>query len=276
MVRQELEAHAMSGQTTISGVPVTIVAASAQAVSIVLHELTINALKYGALSFPNGRVKVTFGVDQRNGNLILDWEESGGPVVTKPTRHGFGTLIIERTVKDQLSGEVDYYWHPAGLRLRMVLPQDYFILSGVVSNTPPILKPANDEPKRHVSGARVLLVEDEALTAIAMAQAVEAAGYQVLGPVGRVQDAIDLARTTRPDAAVLDVNLLGQPSFPIARILDSMGVPFLFCTGYNSLNDVDACLRQAPVLTKPVNPADLIGAVTTLLAAGTRSGAGMG
>ena len=127
-----------------------------------------------------------------------------------------------------------------------------------------------------MSGARVLLVEDEALTAIAMAQAVEAAGCQVLGPVGRVQDAIDLVRTTRPDAAVLDVNLLGQPSFPIARILDSMGVPFLFCTGYNSLNDIDAYLRQAPVLTKPVNPADLVGAVNTLLAAGTRSGAGMG
>jgi CheY-like chemotaxis protein len=94
--------------------------------------------------------------------------------------------------------------------------------------------------------------------------------------VGRVQDAIDLAQMTRPDAAVLDVNLLGQPSFPIARILDSMGVPFLFCTGYNSLNDVDACLRQAPVLTKPVSPADLIGAVTTLLAAGPRSEAGTG
>jgi two-component sensor histidine kinase/CheY-like chemotaxis protein len=276
MVRQELEAHAMPGQTTISGVPVTIVAASAQAVSIVLHELTINALKYGALSVPGGQVKVTFGVDRRNGSLVLDWEESGGPAVTKPTRRGFGTLIIERTVQDQLSGAVDYYWHPAGLRLRMVLPQDYFMISGIASGTPPIPKPANDEPKWSMSGARVLLVEDEALTAIAMAQAVKAAGYQVLGPVGRVQDAIDLAQTTRPDAAVLDVNLLGQTSFPIARILDSMGVPFLFCTGYNSLNDVDACLRQAPVLTKPVNPADLIGAVTTLLAAGTRPGAGTG
>ena len=272
MVRQELDAHATPGQTTILGIPVTIVAASAQAVSIVLHELTINALKYGALSLPRGQVKVTFGVDQRNSRLVLDWEESGGPAVTKPTRCGFGTLIIERTVKDQLSGEVDYYWDPGGLRFRMVLPQDYFMISGVVSSTPPILKPANDEPKRHMSGARVLLVEDEALTAIAMAQAVEAAGYQVLGPVGRVQDAIDLARTTHPDAAVLDVNLLGQTSFPIARVLNSMGVPFVFCTGYSSLNDVEVSLRQAPVLTKPVSPADLIGAVAKLLAAGTRSG----
>ena len=90
--------------------------------------------------------------------------------MTKPTRRGFGAIIIERTVQDQLSGEVDYYWHPAGLRVRMVLPQDYFMISGIVSDAPPILKPANDEPKRHMSRARVLLVEDEALTAIAMAQ----------------------------------------------------------------------------------------------------------
>jgi CheY-like chemotaxis protein len=80
----------------------------------------------------------------------------------------------------------------------------------------------------------------------------------------------------RPDAAVLDVNLLGQPSFPIARTLNTMGVPFLFCTGYNTLNDVDECLRQAPVLTKPVSPADLTDAIATLLAAGTRLGAGTG
>ena len=50
-----------------------------------------------------------------------------------------------------------------------------------------------------------------------------------------------------------------------------MGVPFLFCTGYNSLNDADAALRNAPVLIKPVVPADLIDAIATLLAAGTRS-----
>ena len=55
-----------------------------------------------------------------------------------------------------------------------------------------------------------------------------------------------------------------------------MGVPFLFCTGYNSLNDVDACLSLAPVLTKPVSPADLIGAIATLLATGARPGAEMG
>jgi DNA-binding response OmpR family regulator len=117
-----------------------------------------------------------------------------------------------------------------------------------------------------VPGARVLLVEDEALTALAMTQAVEDAGYKVLGPVGRVQDGIDMVRQSRPDVAVLDVNLLGQPSYPIARSLNAMGVPFLFCTGYNILNDAEASLREAPVLKKPVHPADLVEAIAALLA----------
>ena len=266
LARQELEAHALPGRFSISGVPVTIVASSAQALSSVLHELTINAVKHGALSVSTGRVTVSIAVNQRSGGLIVDWNETGGPAVTPPTRRGFGSVIIERTVRDQLAGEVDFDWHPGGLRFRMALPADYFMISGIIAAAPTIPKPANDETIRHLPGARVLLVEDEALTAIAMAQAVEAAGYSVLGPVGRVQDGIDIARNTRPDAAVLDVNLLGQPSFPIARALNAMGVPFLFCTGYNALNDADAALRNAPVLIKPVDPGQLVEAIASLLA----------
>ena len=276
LVRQELEAHALPGHFKISGTPVTIVAPSAQAVSIVLHELTINAVKHGALSVSSGRVAVSIAVNQRSGGLIVDWNETGGPAVTPPARRGFGSVIIERTVRDQLTGEIDFDWHPGGLRFRMVLPADYFMISGIIAAAPTIPKPANDETIRHLPGARVLLVEDEALTAIAMAQAVEAAGYRVLGPVGRVQDGIDIARNTRPDAAVLDVNLLGQPSFPIARALNAMGVPFLFCTGYNALNDADAALRDAPVLTKPVHPGELVDAIASLLASRSGPGAGRG
>ncbi|HYI70592.1 MAG TPA: HWE histidine kinase domain-containing protein [Skermanella sp.] len=275
LARQELEAHALPGQFRILGAPVTIVAPCAQAVSIVLHELTINAVKHGALSVSTGRVTVSIAVNQRSGGLIVDWNETGGPAVTPPTRRGFGSVIIERTVRDQLAGEIDFDWHPGGLRFRMALPADYFMISGIIA-APAIPKPANDETIRRLPGARVLLVEDEALTAIAMAQAVEEAGYRVLGPVGRVQDGIDIARNTRPDAAVLDVNLLGQPSFPIARALNAMGVPFLFCTGYNALNDADAALRNAPVLTKPVDPGELVDAIAALLASRSSPEAGRG
>ena len=93
----------------------------------------------------------------------------------------------------------------------------------------------------------MLVVEDEALTALALQSLLERAGYVVLGPVGRVEDALDLLRSGPPDAAVLDVNLFGATVDPVAHALEAMGVPFLFCTGYGNLNGASERLRRAPV-----------------------------
>jgi DNA-binding NarL/FixJ family response regulator len=120
----------------------------------------------------------------------------------------------------------------------------------------------------------VLVVEDEALTAAGLKQVLEESGYRVLGPVARVQEAIDLVQATPPDAAVLDVNLFGQPSFPVAEILASSGIPFLFCTGYGNPQVIRPELRKAPVLTKPVAPDRLVGAVASLLASAAASDPG--
>ena len=77
------------------------------------------------------------------------------------------------------------------------------------------------------------------------------AGYEVLGPAARVQDALDLVRSARPDAAVLDVNLFGQPVWPVAELLDAMGVPFLFCTGYARPEGPEPRLLDAPIMADP-------------------------
>lgn len=273
MVRQELEAHTAAERVSISGLSVAIVANAVQAVCIVLHELATNAAKYGALSTPEGQLAVSWSVDAAAGTLILEWTESGGPPVTPPQRSGFGTLVTERTVRDQLSGELVNTWDRAGLRCRIVLPHDCFLTSGVQASAPTATrKPVNDASKPHPRpGTCVLVVEDEAMTAAAMKEVLQEAGYQVLGPVGRVQDAIDLARTTRPDGAVLDVNLFGQVSFPVAAALNAMGIPFLFYTGYDCPKREEEYLKQALVLMKPVSPDQLKDGVATLLAAGTRT-----
>lgn len=274
MVQAELEALAGDRRTSLSGTPVSIVAEAAQALSIVLHELATNAAKHGALSVPEGRVAVSWSVEARNGKLVIDWREEGGPPVTPPTRSSFGTFVTDRTIKGQLRGDLSRDWRRAGLCLRMALPPDCFQTSGVRTPAVPVAsRPANDPSRRAVRNAAVLVVEDEALTATAMAQELEAAGYRVLGPVGRLQEAIELARTSRPDAAVLDVNLFGQPSYPVASVLDGMGVPFLFCTGYESVNGPDERFRKVPVLTKPVSAARLKECVASLLTADVDSGA---
>ena len=74
-----------------------------------LHELITNAVKYGALSVPAGRVDLRWSVtpDEGGDRLVLDWLESGGPAVAKPTRRGFGSLLLERVLSPELNGEVD-------------------------------------------------------------------------------------------------------------------------------------------------------------------------
>lgn len=274
LAQDELGAFAQAGRFAVSGPPVAIAPEAAQSISMVLHELVTNAAKYGALSVPDGQVAVSWREEPATGRMVLRWTESGGPPVTPPTRHGFGSTLLEQTVLGQLRGDLDMDWHPAGLRCRMALPRDCFVVSGVRPAPEQPAGAANDH-KPVIPGARVMVVEDEALTALGLEQVLRTAGYDVLGPVGRVQEAIDLARQSPPDAAVLDVNLFGQPSFPVAEALDAMGVPFLFCTGYGSLDTTDERLRKAPILSKPVPPDRLVGAVGALLAAGTRPATGV-
>jgi two-component sensor histidine kinase len=85
-----------------------------QALGLALHELATNAMKYGAWSAPNGQV--TFAWEfQKDGTLRLSWVERGGPVVSPPTRRGFGHVVIENLVSQSLGGEVSMDFDPSGL-----------------------------------------------------------------------------------------------------------------------------------------------------------------
>jgi FixJ family two-component response regulator len=115
-------------------------------------------------------------------------------------------------------------------------------------------------------GRTILLVEDEYMIAVDMADLLQNAGARVLGPVASADDAIDLIddHLHDLDAAVLDVNLgPGKTAYPIADRLAEVGVPYVFATG-----DVQV-LRSAtgPVLEKPVLEADLLKAVLRLMPA---------
>jgi len=91
----------------------------------VLHELATNAAKYGALSVPGGRVTVNWRVDRGEERLCLRWAEKGGPVLADtPTRRGFGSRVIEATVRGQLGGSVARSWDTTGLVCQIALPLD--------------------------------------------------------------------------------------------------------------------------------------------------------
>ena len=93
---------------------------AAQAIAITLHELATNAAKYGALSTPNGQVRLEWS-HAADGRLRLRWMETGGPVAQEPTRTGLGSRIIEQMIGQQ-KGQVRFDWRNDGLVCEINLP----------------------------------------------------------------------------------------------------------------------------------------------------------
>lgn len=116
LVMDELKPYYPGGTSrgNIEGPDLTLKPQSAQLIAMVLHELTTNAVKYGALSVPTGTVRVEWSRTV-NGNLLLRWIETGGPPVGPPTRQGFGFRVLQRALSAQFSGELRFDWRPDGL-----------------------------------------------------------------------------------------------------------------------------------------------------------------
>jgi DNA-binding response OmpR family regulator len=100
------------------------------------------------------------------------------------------------------------------------------------------------------SGARWLIVEDESLVAMLIEETLIELGFETIGPVNRVANAIELVVAERLTGAILDVNLGGEPVYPLADALRSRGVPFVFLTGYGEAG-IHSEFAQYPVLQKP-------------------------
>jgi two-component system CheB/CheR fusion protein len=108
----------------IEGEPVPLAPHQGLGLSLVMHELGTNAAKYGALSPSDGRVRVSWQVEQGDDGrrVRLLWEERGGPRVQPPTNKSFGTRLIERACTHELEGEVELDYAPSGLRCELVFP----------------------------------------------------------------------------------------------------------------------------------------------------------
>lgn len=108
----------------IEGPPVELNPRAALSLTMALNELLTNAAKYGALSSAAGSLSVGWGLRHEGGRMMLDleWQERGGPLVTPPTRRGFGTRLMERCIERDLDGEFDLVFDPAGVRCRMSIP----------------------------------------------------------------------------------------------------------------------------------------------------------
>ncbi len=135
VAERELAPYAAAGGTggavpratvSLDGPPVPLAAAAVQPLAMVLHELATNAAKHGALSRPGGAVEVRWRAGRGTGEdglLHLRWAEAGGPPVAgAPARRGFGTRVVEATVRGQLGGTVERRWERTGLVVEVAVP----------------------------------------------------------------------------------------------------------------------------------------------------------
>jgi PAS domain S-box-containing protein len=107
----------------IEGPRLRLIPRTALTIAMAIHELATNAVKYGALSIPSGCVFITWTVTSGNvPHLELRWQERDGPPVSRPTRRGFGTRLIERSLATDVGGEVQLIYDPAGVVCVMNVP----------------------------------------------------------------------------------------------------------------------------------------------------------
>lgn len=123
----------------------------------------------------------------------------------------------------------------------------------------------NPKNKIDLRGARILVVEDEALIAFELQASLTAAGACVVGPSLTLAEAIDLARGENLAAAVLDIRLGRDAVVPVARELFSRRIPFLFYTGQVDVSYIKGLWPECKIISKPAPRRALIGAVAALL-----------
>lgn len=113
---------------------------------------------------------------------------------------------------------------------------------------------------------RVLVVEDELLIGMLLEDMLNDLGYEVVATVGRLEEALQMAREAAVDVAILDVNLNGQEVYPVADVLAGRNIPFVFASGYGD-NGLPAPYQNRPTLPKPFQQELLQSRLAALLAA---------
>lgn len=235
-----------------------------QGLALVLHELATNSAKYGALSATTGRLTVRWMLDA--GIITLHWLEAGGPPVEPPKSQGFGSKIMNASVRQQIGGEVIWNWRRSGLKCTLLIPASVDADSETIPRDNNLVHLPNSAAKR------VLLVEDEPMIGMMMREFLCECGYAVSGPCHTVDEAI-AACAAKIDVAILDLNLKSRPSYELAELLQARGIPFAFATGYGN-EGIENAFRDIPVLQKPINKELLSACVTKLLETGDMPAAG--
>lgn len=223
LVQDELRPYQGDGgrRVTYAGDGILLAPEAVQPVSMALHELATNAAKHGALSVREGRIRIV--AEALGGSRFrIRWTEEGASLAGPPKRRGVGLEVIG-SVAAQLGGTAEIDWEPDGIRWTLTLERGAAATAEAHEQAIP---DAAMPP-------RVLVVEDDGLIAADLAATLEELGYTPVGPAATLEEAYRLMESgERLEAALLDVNVGGTMSWPLADRLAAAGVPVIFASGY--------------------------------------------
>lgn len=257
LVREQVQLDGFDRRITCEGPPVELDPDAALQLGLVLHELSSNARKYGALSVPDGRVSVRWEMTTDNGRrLLLRWRESGGPRVNPPISRGFGSQLIEKGLAAH-GGQVELTFQPEGARCDIAIPLSDS-RQEARSGDPQVPHESSAAPHRadDIRGKRILVVEDEIIIALDVVDKLAERGCQVVGPAATYEEAQRLIAEDAFDCALLDANLAGRGVDELAAALTQRNTPFAFVTGYGR-EALPLAFRDAPMIAKPFSAQQL-------------------
>ena len=270
LLRAELRPYGdQSASIELDGPPVWVGTTAFSVLALVFHELATNAAKYGALSHPDGKLTVTWALGA-SGDCELTWLERGAPLAAPPTRKGFGSTLISRSIPHDLGGESRLYYEPEGLRAVFRVPARNLATAQDGLRAPEAVETPKDVAGSPAAAAAfgelpILLVEDQMLIAVDAEMMLAEMGFANVVTVGTSSEALGRLRTFRPAAAVLDVNLGLDTSIVVATELRRMGTPFIFATGYGDSSIIPPELADIRVVRKPYSADELGSAILHLI-----------
>ena len=232
--------------------------------ALVIHEMTTNAAKYGALLTSDGHVNIQMKAEKEG--LRITWSEVGGPETSEPEALGFGSTLITQAVPYELSGTANLAFEPEGMQARFWIPNHVLDFGehrkpATKAAASPFATPTTPTTQRTYGSA--LVVEDNLMMALDMQEILLNLGFESVEITGTIAEANELIEQARPSIAILDLNLgpSGETTNGLARHLQQQGIPFMFVTGYGQRVRLDETLKSPKVLTKPVNTNELHTAI---------------
>ena len=269
LVKDEVASAADARQFVLEGdTDIMLPPKEAADLALGLHELATNATKHGAWSVPDGCVTLSWWRDTSGTKELLRvrWKETGGPVIAQPPeRKGFGSILLQGIFSN--AGGVSLAYEADGVLCTFAVPIDARRQeAGDRGPQPDTAAPIEDAS---LKGIRVMVVEDEPIVRLDLLEILRDAGAVITAETGSLGEGLTLAESVTVDAAVLDRNLNGDSSMPLARLLSQNGAAVVFVSGYQAPRPLGGS-SQDPAdyiyLQKPIAPQELVNALARAVA----------